>query len=582
VGKDDEPGLVRRAPDVGALRPRRIHVVAVAAAAVAVLAATGLALQRQHRPAEPEARGTTTRGVTRTSAAPAHQPAGRPAVGAAAWADAVRAENARPGTRDWHVPAKRGRAPGLDAYAGQVSVRPGQPVTLYVRAAPAGPVRVQALRVGYYGDAGARRVWSGVVQAGHQPRAKTVSRAIPGSGGLSNSRMVVAPWHPTAVLRTIGWPEGHYLLRLDTATASRLVPLTVRSADARGRVLLVAGAMTWQAYNGWGGRSLYEGGGSFAGRSYAVSFDRPYDDFFGAGRFPPFDAPVVRLAERNLLALAWATDYDLAQHPELADGAAEIVIGGHAEYWTAPMWDAVHAAVARGTNLAVLGANTAYWRVRLADPVDGANRVVVGTKDPSLDPLAASDPSGATARFRDAPHPRAEEELTGMRYDCFPADAPWTVTSPHWWGYAGTGVREGEQLPGVVGPESDRVYPARDRPRPMTVVGYSRFDCGPGRPTAQTGVYWVAPSGAGVFAAGTMRWACAMGDTCAKVRDARVRRVVQQVSTTVLTAFATPRAGASRPATDTTGRYWLPARSTGTAAPADVSGRHRQGRMRAG
>jgi hypothetical protein len=467
------------------------------------------------------------------------------------------------------VPGKLGGATGLDAFAGQVSVRPGQPVTLYVRAATAGPVRVEALRVGYYGGAGGRRVWSGVVRAGAQPTPQTVSTAIPGSGGLRNSRMIVAPWQPTAVLQTTGWPEGDYLLRLDTGKASRLVPLTVRSADARGRVLLVAGAMTWQAYNKWGGRSLYEGPGGFAGRSYAVSFDRPYDDFFGAGRFPPFDAPVVRLAEKDGLPLAWATDYDLAQDPELADGAAEIVIGGHAEYWTAPMWEAVRGAVARGTNLAVLGANTAYWRVRLADGVAGANRVVVGTKDASLDPLARSDPSGATARFRDAPHPRLEEDLTGMRYDCFPADAAWTVTDPRWWGYAGTGVRQGQQLPRLVGPESDRVYPAPGRPRPMTVVGYSRFPCGPGRPTAQTGVYWVAPSGAGVFAAGTMRWACAMGDTCPKIPDADVLRIVQRVTTNVLTAFASPRAGATRGATDTVNRYWLPALSTGTAASGD-------------
>jgi hypothetical protein len=106
----------------------------------------------------------------------------------------------------------------------------------------------------------------------------------------------------------------------------------------------------------------------------------------------------------------------------------------------------------------------------------------------------------------------------------------------------------------------------------MTVVGYSRFPCGPGRPTAQTGVYWVTPSGAGVFAAGTMRWACAMGDTCPSIRDARVLRVVRQVSTTVLTAFATPRAGARHPATDTVSRYWLPAGSTGSAAPAQLAG----------
>jgi hypothetical protein len=60
-----------------------------------------------------------------------------------------------------------------------------------------------------------------------------------------------------------------------------------------------------------------------------------------------------------------------------------------------------------------------------------------------------------------------------------------------------------------------------------------------------------------------------MGDSCPKVPQAQVLGVVRQVSTTVMTAFATPRAGAAHPATDTVDRYWLPARSTGTAASGD-------------
>ena len=46
-----------------------------------------------------------------------------------------------------------------------------------------------------------------------------------------------------------------------------------------------------------------------------------------------------------------------------------------------------------------------------------------------------------------------------------------------------------------------------------------------------------------------------------------------------MTAFATPRAGATHPATDTVARYWLPAGSTGSAAPAQLASRsgHGQG-----
>ena len=489
----------------------------------------------------------------------------------AGWAAAVRAENARPGDRTWRVGTTAGKAAGLEAYADRVSVRPGEPVGLYVHGS--GAVAVRALRIGDYGGVGARAVWSGSVTATAQPAKVTSEAPIPDAGGIHGTHLVVAPWHRSGEVDTTGWPEGDYLLRLDAGAASRYVPLTVRSADARGRLLVVVAPMTWQAYNLWGGGSLYDGDdGTFGARSLAVSFDRPYVDGFGSGRFLTYDAPVVTLAERAGLPLAWVTDYDLATDPGLVRGATGIVVGGHAEYWTAPMRDAVTAQVAAGSNLAVFGANTAYWRVRLAgkgptpagrpDAGDGRPRVIVGAKNAHLDPLAASDPGGATARFRDAPAPRQEEALTGMRYDCFPAETSWTVVDPAWWGYAGSGVTAGETLEGVVGPEADRVYPGPTRPRPMEIVAYQPYSCGPSARTAHTGAYWVSPSGAGVFDAGTMRWPCSTEVGCTDVPGTRTAAVTTRVTLNILAAFAEPLAGRTHPATDNVARFPLPTRAT--------------------
>jgi len=502
-------------------------------------------------------------------------PAGTPPSTPAGWADQVRAENRNPGTPGWAVGSTAGRTGRLDAFADRVSVRPGEPVGLYVQGngQGSGQVAVRAFRIGDYAGRTARQIWAGQVTGADQPPESIEQGPIADAGGIRGVNMVVAPWKLSGTVDTTGWPEGDYLLRLDSGPASRYVPLTVRSADARGRVLLVAGAMTWQAYNHWGRGSLYDGeDGRFSSRSHAVSFDRPYLDGFGSGRFLTYDAPIVTLAERAGLPLAWATDYDVANDPKLLDGAAAVVIGGHAEYWTAPMWDAVRQSVASGTNLAVFGANTAYWRVRLAgrqaglaaqpDRRDGRPRLLVGTKSAALDPMAGSDPGGATARFRDRPAPRAEESLTGMRYDCFPADAPWTVVDPGWWGYAGTGVTAGEQLAGVVGPEADRVFPVAGRPVPEQVVAYQPYSCGPKARTVHTGVYWVAPSGAGVFSAGTMRWPCASMIGCTGVPGVRASAVVSRVTINLLTGFATPRAGLAHPAQDTVSRFALPSRAT--------------------
>ena len=157
------------------------------------------------------------------------------ALGAAGGVD-VAAENRLAGTTAATPVHARGVAPGLQAFADRVSVRPGESVGLYVDAR--GPVTVQALRTGWYGGAGAREVWHGAATASPQPKGVVDDAPIPDAGGLRGTRTAVAPWRLTTTVDTTGWPEGAYLLRLDTARATRFVPL--RSA-ARAR----AGACSW-------------------------------------------------------------------------------------------------------------------------------------------------------------------------------------------------------------------------------------------------------------------------------------------------------------------------------------------------
>jgi len=560
VHPDERAAVEERGTSV---RTRVVVVLVVLAVAGLVL---GLSRPWSSRHAG-SAVGTSSPSATAsrsTSSSPsASSPSAEPTPAVVAASAAVRDENARPGTPGALIPPDRGRAPGLEAYADRVSVLPGESVGLYVSTETSEPVTARALRIGYYGGVGQRQVWTGTFTAGPQPAAREITAPIPDAGGLVDSRAAYAPWSLSTTVSTRGWPEGAYVIRLDAGAASRYVLLTVRSADAVGRVLLVNAPMTWQAYNTWGGRGLYgDEGDAFAKRSLAVSFDRPYSDGYGAGRFFTYDTTVIREGEKLGLPLAWATDYDVATDPALLDGATAIVFGGHAEYWTGPMHDAVVQHVADGANLAVFGANTSYWRVRLAGAStgleaqpqrrDGRPRLVVGPKSPSLDPLAVTDPAGATSRFRDNPHPRPEEALTGMRYDCYPAKADWVVSDASWWGYAGTGLHDGDRLPDLVGPESDRVYPSADRPSPMDVVAYTRLSCG-GHETAQTGVYWSNAAGAGVFAAGTMGWRAGADP---------VGLAVATITDNVLRAFASPHAGRTSPAVENVDRFWLPAKVT--------------------
>ena len=71
-------------------------------------------------------------------------------------------------------------------------------------------------------------------------------------------------WPVTDVVRVgSSWVSGYYLAELVAALgaaggARHLVPFVVREPRSRRSAILVQAAVnTWQAYNRWGGRSLY-------------------------------------------------------------------------------------------------------------------------------------------------------------------------------------------------------------------------------------------------------------------------------------------------------------------------------------
>ena len=163
-------------------------------------------------------------------------------------------------------------------------------------------------------------------------------------------------WRRSLTIATQGWPPGDYLLRLDGASGrSSYVPVTLRGPSAAGRLVVVNAVTTWQAYNHWGGYSLYAGpDGARADRARIVSFDRPYDYGNGAADFTGNESPLVELAERLGLPLDYVTDVDIEQQPHLLDGALGVLSLGHDEYWSPEMRARLTAARDAGTSIAFL------------------------------------------------------------------------------------------------------------------------------------------------------------------------------------------------------------------------------------
>lgn len=451
------------------------------------------------------------------------------------------------GSEDWrqHGPT----AARIAAYTTRISAPAGTRVGLKVSTSER-RYRVAAYRIGWYRGGTGTLVWRSAPMAGHR-QAAAVLRPV-------ETRTVVAPWRRSLTLDTTRWIPGFYVLKLRTGTGfETLVPYVVSSPSAAGTVALVAPVTTWQAYNQWGGYSLYAGP-SGDRRSWAVSFDRPFNGATGANDYRTAAIPVVVQAERLGIPLSYYTNVDLDQRPNLLVGAAGHVSMGHDEYWTRAMRRAVERARDGGTNLAFLGANTMYWRIRLDDTARGPARLQTGYRaDAQLDPLRQERPVEATSRFRDPPHASSEQSLLGMEYECYPVEADYVIASPTWWGFRHTGVVRGERLPGLVGPEADRVYLNASTPRPMEVLSNTSYSCR-GVPTTSQSVYYTTGSGAGVFTAGTLRWGCALVDRCEHPLGARVQRFVEQVTRNVLRAYAAGPVGLAHPARDTVTRYHLP------------------------
>ncbi|MDX6364999.1 MAG: hypothetical protein QOK30_75 [Nocardioidaceae bacterium] len=458
----------------------------------------------------------------------------------------VRQPRTMRGTSAWKL-TKPALDHQIEGYANPVSVRPGGTISVMV-STTAPHFRASAYRIGGYRGGTGRLVWSSKPAKG---------RSQPAPHLLAGTRTVVANWRASLTVPTAGFPPGFYLLKL-TATSGyqSFVPFTVSSPTTEGKVVLVEPEMDWEAYNTWGGYSLYEAPPGHL-RSWAVSFDRP-NLAPGGNRFLYNIRPTVVLAERLGLPLAYESDVDVATRPALLHGARGYVSVGHDEYWTVPERRYVTRARDAGTNLAFLSSNTMYWRVRLAHRSTGPDRLMIGYKTDAAtsDPLRNRRPAVTTARWRDPPAPDPENSLVGELYECYPVDQPYRVASPHWWGFRGTGVHLGSEFPHLVADEADRVYPVASTPRPLQVLSYLAYDCG-GSPTSTESSYYTTPSGAGVIDFGTQRWSCALGKRCPGLPP-EDDRFARQVMRNVLRAFARGPVGRTRPAVDNVTRFPLP------------------------
>ncbi len=273
------------------------------------------------------------------------------------------------GTMSWRI---GNYSAGLGGYATQTSVDLGEDVVLKIgRDAPVSSqatVDVAVFRMGYYGGLGGRLIdRASGVPIDNDYRCRPMN-ATTGEVDCGN-------WHPTYTIPGGVFPaSGVYIAKLTASTGEQTaVVFTVRDDRRAADLLYVLPVNTYEAYNLFGGKSLYFGARgastiSGASRAVKVSFNRPLSLAGGAQNwfFGP-DFNLLFWLEKQGFEISYTDDVEVSSDPRKLHKHQIDVISGHSEYWSAAQFGGVRAARDGGVNIASFSANTAYWKVRYED-----------------------------------------------------------------------------------------------------------------------------------------------------------------------------------------------------------------------
>jgi hypothetical protein len=348
----------------------------------------------------------------------------------------------------------------VEGYAGRISYAPGEDLTLHVSTSAA-TFEVEIARVGAKREV----VWTGKSVAGRE-------HPVP-----ENASSHGCNW-PAALTTKIPaqWRTGYYQVTLRAAdrggkftqrnrrTAEGSCYFVVRPAQPGkdAKVLLQLSTNTYNAYNNWGGFSLYAYHGQGGNQGHRVSFQRPPSTLFER-----WELPFVEWAERQGIALDYAVNGDLESRPEILKAYRLVLSVGHDEYWSKPMRDNLEAFIGAGGNVAFFSGNTCCWQVRSED--DG-QALTCWKQNYHQDPVYSARGSQATLASLWSHHliGRPENSLTGVGFlwggyhkshgQFMDGSGAFTVHRPDHWLFAGTNLKRGDAFGGkdtIVGYECD-------------------------------------------------------------------------------------------------------------------------------
>ncbi len=466
----------------------------------------------------------------------------------------IQIENNNPGTPGWNDFSSSLQPDLISGFGSKISVNHGDSIDFYVTTT-APSFTIDIFRTGYYQGIGARLITSlGSFPGLHQ----AIPNPDPVTGIISCTN-----WVKTTTLQIpTSWVTGVYLAKLTSSTGnSSFIFFVVRNDGGTEDLLFQTSVTTYQAYNTWGGTSLYNNltdGKIFSGpHATKVSFDRPFNpgDSNGAGHYFFYEYKFVYWLEEQGYNVSYITNVDTETNANQLTNHKAFLSVGHDEYWSMGMRNNVQKAINAGVNVAFFSANTMYWQIRFeANSLGVADRVEVGYKDfatdttpPGPDPMWNVNNSIVTTNWRDPTVNMPENAIIGVMYEQqVDKDYAYVVQDASNWIYANTGFVNGSSIPGIVGYEYDKVYNNGSSPSGLTVLSNSPVHgCCGGFSSFANSTLYTAPSGARVFAAGTIQWSWGLANIQG---NTYMNAGIQQTTANILNNFingAAPGAGLS-------------------------------------
>jgi len=514
----------------------------------------------------------------------------------------IAAENEHQGDDRWAIDDHTNTT-YIQGYTSTTSALPNENMAVFVSSVKPIDYQLDVYRMGYYGGKSARLMYTETPLQSKAQGYWTLHANLADCHTCAvdpETHEIDAHWqNPVALHINADWLSGVYLIKLTSLDpqikAASYIPFVVRSLTPNAAILVEVPFTTYQAYNYWGGYSLYTHAVSLTNdlpsttldHATKVSFNRPYAKGAGTSDFLNWDFHSVRWLERSAFDVSYITSVDLHQNPEQLKQHQVFLSIGHDEYWSKAMRDGAESARDAGVSLAFWGADDVYWQIRFepdasgtADRTEVCYKVLSNSKAANeqlkLDPMYPDHPDIVTSQFRDPVVGRPENNLLGIMYESYFTSGyypDWIVSTDQLDTLAiNTGLAPGEHIKGgLLGYEYDGISNNGQTPAGIVILASSpvinKYKV---HETANT-AYYRAKSGALVFDAGTIWWSWGLDDTvpvgAAQNNNLKGNDKISQLTTNILHAMLLASPPPALAPTPTPTAIPTPTKGTNTPVP---------------